>query len=317
MEVEWQAPGPGDLDAWTGALAAIEAVDRTGEVVGRDELEAQARLSYFEPQRDARLGWLDGRVVAWGTVVGIPNPRQRRVDLVGAVVPELRGCGLGTALVRWQVARGREVVAERGGVTTAWLELSAAVSDGPRTELFRAFGFAPLRYYHEMRRRLADPWREIGLPPDLALVPFDRVRDEQTRVAHNEAFLDHFAATELDAETWQTWVTGDRHFGADSSFLVLAGREIAGYSLTGIHPEDWEGLGFREGWIHQLGVRRPWRGRGLAKALLQASATAFAAAGLEYAALDVDADSPTGAVRLYEGLGFRPTKTRVAWSLTV
>ncbi len=98
---------------------------------------------------------------------------------------------------------------------------------------------------------------------------------------------------------------------------MLAGSEIAGYSLTGIHPAEWEGLGFREGWIHQLGVRRPWRGRGIATALLRASATAFAAAGLEYATLDVDADNPTGAVRLYESVGFRASKTRVAWSLTV
>ncbi len=98
---------------------------------------------------------------------------------------------------------------------------------------------------------------------------------------------------------------------------MLAGDEIAGYSLTGTYPDEWDGLGFSEGWIQQLGVRRPWRGRGLAKALLQASSAAFATAGLEYAALDVDADSPTGAAQLYEGLGFRPTKTRVAWSLTV
>ncbi len=184
MAVEWQAPGPGDLDAWVAALSAIETVDRTGEVLGPDELEAQAGLSYFDPERDARLGWLDGRVVAWGTVVCIPNPRQRRVDLAGAVVPEHRGCGLGTALVRWQVARGREVVAERAGATPAWLELSASVADGPRTELFRAFGFVPLRYYHEMRRPLADAWPDVAatpdLGPDLVLVPFDPARDEQT-----------------------------------------------------------------------------------------------------------------------------------------
>ena len=315
MELEWRAPQVGDLDAWVSALAEIEVIDRTGEVVGRDELEAQGRLSYFDAAHDARLAWSGGRVVAWGTVVCIPNSRQRRVDLAGAVVPALRGRGVGTALVTWQLDRGAQVVAERGGATTAWLELSASVADEPRTELFRAFGFSPLRYYHEMRRPLDRPWPDVTLPPDLELMSFDPARDEETRRAHNEAFLDHFAATELDAETWRTWVTGDPHFDAGSSFLVLAAGEIAGYSLTGIYPDEWEGLGFREGWIHQLGVRRSWRGRGLAKALLRASATAFAASGLEYAALDVDADSPTGALALYEGLGFRPSKTRVAWSL--
>ena len=317
MAVEWRGAREADLDAWVDALALIEAVDRTGEVLGRADLEHQVGLSYFDLGRDARLGWMGTEVVAWGTVVCIPNGRQRRVGLAGAVVPDHRGRGIGSELVEWQIGRGREMITASPEVSPAWLELSASQTDERRAELFRAFGFAPLRYYHEMRRPLADPIPVVALAPDLTLVPFDFSRDEATRSAHNEAFLDHFAATQLDRESWQTWVTGDHHFDIASSVLVLAGTEIAGYSLTGVYPEEWAGLGFTEGWIHQLGVRRPWRGQGVAKVLLGASATAFAGAGLEYAALDVDADNPTGALALYEGAGYRRTKTRVAWSLPV
>lgn len=314
MNVEWRGAGESDLDAWVDALAVIEAVDRTGEVVARTDLEDQAALSYFDLERDCRLGWVDDEVVAWGTVICIPSSRQRRVGLAGAVVPAYRQQGIGTALVRWQVDRGREMLAASSETSPAWLELSAAEADVPRTELFRAFEFAPLRYYHEMRRPLGDPIRSRELAPDLALVPFDFARDEETRAVHNEAFEDHFAATVLDEETWHTWVTGDRHFDPGSSFLVLADNEIVGYSLTGVYPDEWEALGFREGWIHQLGVRRPWRGRGVATTLLAATATAFAAAGLEYAALDVDAENLSGALALYERAGYVRTKTRVSWS---
>jgi ribosomal protein S18 acetylase RimI-like enzyme len=248
-------------------------------------------------------------------VVCVPNAHQRRVQLAGAVVPDRRGAGIGSAVLAWLVARGSEVA--RSGPTDApgWLEVAAAEGDTPREELFGEFGFAPLRYYLEMRRRLAGfarPERELSAP--LRIVPYDFAYDDAARAAHNEAFRDHFAAVEMDDETWQRWVTGGQGFRADCSFLVIDGGEIAGYALNSVHPDDWPGLGFTEGWTHQLGVRRPWRGRGIAKVLLDHSAAAFAAEGLDFATLDVDAENPSGALGLYESQGYRRVKTRVAWS---
>ncbi len=315
MAVEWRGVDPAtDLDAWAEALAAIEAVDRTGEVLGRADLEEQVGLSYFDPMLDARLAWDDGLVVAWGTVVCLPNARQRRVDLAGAVVPGRRGHGLGTALIAWQVERGQEIAAARDSSLPAWLELTAALGDQARAELFGAFEFIPRRYFHEMRRSLQVAGPAVDLGPGFRLVPFEGALDERTRRAHNEAFLDHVGSSELDPETWRTWVTGERGFRADCSFLALTGDEIVGYVLCGVHPDDWRALGFTEGWVHHLGVRRPFRGRGVASALLAACTAAFAADGLDFAALEVDAENPTGARALYERAGFERTKTRVLWA---
>ena len=315
MRVEWRAPSFEDLDEWADALGRIETFDRTGEVLGRDDLEELIGLSYFDLTADSRLAWCDGEIVAWGSVLCIPSAHQRRVLLDGAVLPGARGRGLGTELVSWQMERGREVAGVQDPGVPAWLELSASEADDARQELFDAFGFAPLRYYHEMRRSLADGANPIGLPGALDIVPFDFAYDEATRAAHNEAFRDHFAASELDEETWGLWVTGHHNFRADCSYLVFDGEEIVGYALNSVHPDDWPALGFSEGWTHQLGVRRPWRGRGVATALLSATAGAFAADRLDYAALDVDAENPTGARMLYEAQGYRRSKTRVAWSL--
>ena len=316
MDVEWTGARDEDLDAWVEALAAIEAFDRTGEVLGRVDLEDELGLSYVDPGADVRLGWRDGRIVAWGTVVCIPSSHQRRVHIAGAVVPDFRSHGIGTELAAWLVARGAEVAEAQPTDSPGWLEFSASQGDAPRERLFASFGFAPLRYYFEMRRPLAEvAGSERTLPAPLRIVPYDFADDAAVRNAHNEAFRDHFAAIEFDVETWHRWITGGHGFRADCSFLVFDGDEIAGYVLNSIHPDDWPGLGFTEGWTHQLGVRRPWRNRGIASVLLGLSAQAFAAEGLDFAALDVDAENPTGARGLYEAHGYRRDKTRVAWSL--
>jgi mycothiol synthase len=314
--VRWTGIAEADLDAWVEALAVIEEFDRTGEVLDRGDLEDEIGMSTFDPDRDGRLGWVDGAVVAWATVTALPGARQRRVITTGAVVPAHRRTGLGRELMTWLVTRGEEVAATRGDAP-GWLEAAATDGDLARESLFREFGFAPLRYYFEMRRPLAEPGVTTrSVPPPLRMVPFDRAFDDAVRVAHNEAFLDHFASSELDEESWRVWVTGG-DFRPDLSFVVLDGDEVAGYVLNSLHPDDWPGLGFSEGWTHQLGVRRPWRHRGVANALLDATARAFAGAGVDYAALDVDADNPTGALGLYESNGYRRDKTRISWSRPV
>ncbi len=317
MDVQWRAPGAGDLDAWVDALREIEAVDRTGEVLGRDDLEEQLDLSYVDPRLDGRLAFADGVVVAWGMVWSIPSPRQARVLLDGAVVPRARKNGLGTQLLEWQMQRGREIAAGSAANVPAWLEVSASETDTVRNELFDDFEFSPHRYYFEMRRPLAGTPAPVARAGGIEIRPFDPLVDEVVRAAHNEAFRDHFAASELDPETWNRWVTGHRNFRADCSFTATDGDQVVGYALNALHPDDWPGLGFKEGWTHQLGVLRPWRGRGVAKSLLSATAAAFAQEGLDFAALDVDAENPSGALALYEGQGYSRDKTRVAWSYSL
>jgi mycothiol synthase len=141
MQVRWTGASEGDLDAWVDALSVIEAFDRTGETLGRADLEDELGLSYVDPAADVRLGWRDGSVVAWGSVVCIPNSHQRRVQISGAVRPEHRGAGIGAELVAWLVARGADVARAQPTDAPGWLELSASEGDAPREELFAGFGF--------------------------------------------------------------------------------------------------------------------------------------------------------------------------------
>jgi ribosomal protein S18 acetylase RimI-like enzyme len=58
------------------------------------------------------------------------------------------------------------------------------------------------------------------------------------------------------------------------------------------------------GWLERISVRRPWRRRGLGRAITAEALRRLRDAGLRDAMLGVDADNPNGALELYEGLGF-------------
>jgi ribosomal protein S18 acetylase RimI-like enzyme len=71
--------------------------------------------------------------------------------------------------------------------------------------------------------------------------------------------------------------------------------------------------GFSEGYTDLLGVRREFRGLGIATALLADAMRRFAAEGLDVASLDVDSENPTGALALYLKMGYQPVNRSLAW----
>jgi mycothiol synthase len=107
-----------------------------------------------------------------------------------------------------------------------------------------------------------------------------------------------FASPELDTSLWRVGWDGD---------------EVAGSVMNFIYPAENDALGLRRGWLDHVSVRRPWRRRGLASALIAESMRALRDAGMTQAALGVDAENPTGALPVYENLGFRRARTGVQY----
>jgi mycothiol synthase len=169
-------------------------------------------------------------------------------------------------------------------------------------------GFGVVRYFYRMQRDLSEPIPAVQLPADLALRVYTPELRDAVHAAFNEAFRDHWSFDPITAEDWQQFFIGRSSFRPDLTYVVMDGDEVAGFSINGVSPEENARHGRSEGWIEELAVRRLWRKRGVATALLCASMHSFKAEGLQHAMLGVDTQNLSGALRVYEGVGFKPIK---------
>ena len=306
----WRPLTPDDVAACVRVLEAARVADGGEEVATEESTRHELEDPNAPPATNSlALELADGSLA--GTIILMERLRAtgaRRVFLWGVTHPALRGRGIGTALARWGIARGEEILAAQPDDLPRFLETFKENRLADAVTLHEAHGFRPVRWYVDMRRDLREPLPPMPGLGGLEIRTYEPARAEQVRLAHNEAFADHWGSEPQTAEIWNREFVGDPYFRADLSFVVLDGEEIAGYTVNYVAEADWAATGVREGHVGQLGVRRPWRKRGLATALLGRSMEAFAAAGLEAATLGVDAENPTGALGIYERVGFRPIR---------
>jgi ribosomal protein S18 acetylase RimI-like enzyme len=163
-----------------------------------------------------------------------------------------------------------------------------------------------------MVRRNLDDIPEAPLPTGIEIRPVLPEHHRAIFDAGNEAFRDH----------WMPWDPSEADFVAtfnkselDTDLWVVAwdGDEVAGTVRNWIWRGENETLGIERGWLEHISVRRPWRRRGLGRAITAEALRRLRAAGMTDAALGVDADNPTGALGLYEGLGFEVDQRSTAY----
>jgi mycothiol synthase len=330
----WRPISLEDVDTWHELMLAIEAQDRPSERMDHDDLVDELTTgSYKDPSRDSLIGLdADGVARAFGHQTPLPGATLRRVFLWGGVHPDWRRRGIGRELLRWQTERARLTLAEQEAADTTaddapWrIAVNHEERHADRAALCKAAGYTAIRWFHDMFRPLGDdapPIPDVTVPDGMDLAPWTEDLDEAVRLAHNEAFAEHWGSQPRDEEAWRDGITGHRTFRRDWSRVVIDATEheadgrlpVAGYVASFAFRQDWDALGYSQGWVGLIGVRTAWRGRGLAPALLAEVMRAYAADGMEAAGLDVDTGNATSALSLYEGMGFSVKHTSVTWAL--
>jgi len=256
-------------------------------------------------------------LVAMGMFFIPPKEDEYLFQGSGDVHHRYRGRGIARFLVSWLEARARQKLAELPPGKPGAMMTGVRETMSDRIRLLQEHGFTPVRYFNKMQRDLSQPIPDKSLPDDLQLVTISPELQEGARAAFNDSFRDHFNFFPVDAEIWERFFIGKPSFRPDLSTLALrvAGEDagkVVGFCLCAVDAERNAQSGENEGIMDEIGVIRGWRKRGIATALIVESMRRMRAAGVAFAALGVDTDSPTGALGLYENLGFTAVRRSIS-----
>lgn len=236
----------------------------------------------------------DGALAAYATVTD-NGYGQFNADCY--VHPEHRGHGLGSTLVHIMEQRARELIPNAPENARIVLGNGVLVPDTVARELLEHEGYTLARVFWRMGVELAAPPSAAEWPDGVTVCTFEPGQDEHAIYeASEEAFSDHWGHVPRSYERWSKRLTRS-DLDPALWFLAMDGDQIAGLALCSRRPDT--------GWVDTLAVRRPWRKRGLGMALLQQAFGELYRRGDRKIGLGVDAQSLTGASRLYERAGMR------------
>jgi mycothiol synthase len=269
----------------------------------------------FRPAVDARVAERDGSLV--GLVTAEWRPRDAKIvhHVELWVHPTARRQGIGTDLLDWAERHEADRVrAGEGGPPDLPHEIGGGADADVvgHAQVAGKRGYRVVRFFMEMRRTLDLPIAAAPLPAGLEIRPVREADHRAIWDADVEAFRDHWEASERSELDFVGWFSRP-HMDTSLWQVAWAGDEVAGSVIPFVDPDENQRLGIRRGWLEHISVRRPWRQRGVATALIAAALHVLREQGLEEAALGVDAENPSGAVRVYERQGFRRFKTGVAY----
>lgn len=212
------------------------------------------------------------------------------------VLPDMREQGVEKLLIEAAEKPGQ-------GKSEGKLLLQPMVTNSPACQALAYAGYKYELAFQKMVIEFDQPPAQGEAPVGLDIRPFVVGKDEQAAYqADEEASLDKGYARSVPFDRWSARMLNN----PELCFLAWEGEQVAG----GVFTQNYQGQGL----VHHIGVRRPWRGRGLGAVLMQHTFLACFEAGLQKAWLEVDTASPTGANRLYERIGMRVVGVRSYYS---
>jgi ribosomal protein S18 acetylase RimI-like enzyme len=240
---------------------------------------------------------LDGGTWIVETTGGVPAAfaasmyRGDGTDCWAVAHPDFWGRGISAALL----ARVEDRAREKGA---AVLKAGMLAENAAALALFERLGFHEARHFYQMRIDFDRPPEPPSWPEGILPSTFQSEDARAFHTALGDAFAEEWGFHALPFEEWKR----TRLEGPDTDtslwFVARDGDELAGVARC--DPKRYGG-----GWIGALGVRKPWRKRGLGLALLRHAFVEFHRRGESHVGLGVDAENPTGATRLYEKAGMR------------
>ncbi len=252
----------------------------------------------------ATRGIAAGRMVAWAQVV-LRDLGGVECMCQGGVDPAFRRIGLGGAVVEWQEAMSRAILSETDYAGPAQITMQLEPGQSELEEHLRLRGFHWARTYYELRAELT----KIPPAPDLgrylSIEPWGKEWEEPARHTSNLLSEIEWGRPPLSEDQW---LRGRSAFEADWSFVLVDRRgdrpRVLGFLIASKYVQDWAALGWKEGYIDQMGVLESALSHRGVDALIIAAMTAMAQAGMDRIGTGLGSAHHSGTLAVYDNLGF-------------
>jgi mycothiol synthase len=306
--------GPEDYPGMAGANMAARLAAGVEEIVTVDQLANDyAHLTNSDRDRDLVIIELDDRIVGYVRVEWLDqNDGSRSYDRICILEPGLHGQGIGAAMLRWAETRVREIASTHDTDRPRWIGAEHWDADERARRLLVKHGYEPVRTFHDMVRPTLEAIPDAPVPEGFDVRPVGLSDLRAVWEADAKAFQDHWGGVDVSEDAFERFANGPC---IDPSLFVVAfaGDEVAGAVLNMVDDEENALFERRRGLLDSVFVRRPYRRRGLARALIVRSLRVLQDRGMTSAWLGVDADNDNAALHLYESCGFAPVRSSTSW----
>lgn len=307
--------GKGD---YANILKVINASKAADNLERSDTLENitlyYEHLHNSDPSKDMLFAEVNGQVIGYSRVEWNINDDGEWLGFhLCFLHPKFRRMGIGRMISRYDEARLQQIAEELLEIgkiqtnTPCFFEVFSSDSEVGKEALMLSEGYQPVRYAFSMQRSLLETIEVTPMPPGLEIRPSLPEHYRTIWDASQEAFRDHWGYIPAPEEEYQKWLK-EPIFNPHLWKVAWDGDQVAGMVLNFLDEKENQEYNRKRGYTEGISVRRPWRRRGLARALLTRSLQMFKDMGMTEAALGVDTQNLSGALRLYESVGFHPYK---------
>lgn len=298
--------GAKDLEPIANLFNLCDTADQFEDWTTVTELQEDLESPNLDPESDIRL-WenSEGQLVAFGSMWISEANEDNIVDgyLWFRVHPTMRGSDLTQRAIAWGERRLREVAIARN--VQVRLRISIRSTQKDLQAILQACGMKCDRYFYRLARSLSLPLPQPQFPQGFTLRSVQGESEVEAWVElFNESFIDHWNHHPLTVERWKPELRSPSYKPELDLVAVADNGTLAAFCHCRIYHEQNVATGRKEGWIGDLGTRRGFRKRGLGRAMLLAGMHQLQAEGMDRALLGVDTTNPSGALKLYESVGF-------------
>ena len=306
--------GKEDFPQMVEVFNAVHLADGLDDTRTVEEMEkAYANLRNSDPDKDIVMVEVDGKIVGYKRVEWWAELDGTHIYAhFGFIAPEWRGKGIGTALFRHSEARIREIAAEQPGDFKRLIETWAYDSQPGLANIIAREGYEGVRYGFEMVRPNLDNIPGAPMPEGLEIRPVQPEHYRAIWEAEVEAFRDHWGMEETQEGDYERWLQ-QTPFEPELWKVGWDGDQVAGMVRNFVNREFNDRHNRKRAYTEYISTRRPWRRRGLARALIAESLRMQKEMGFEESALSVDAENPSGALELYKSMGFEVIRRNTSY----